>query len=169
MKLLKKISEKFGFTVTEIQVILFFVFLTVLGAGYKYFDANFSISKKFSYSKDDSLYTALVNEANTRNGYKLNVQDIMSGVQRDSLDSTSTTSNADLSETKLAKGSIAVVNINTSGVAEMATLPGIGIKTAEAIVDYRKSIGKFSRLEQIMDVKGIGQKKFDKIRTKIAL
>jgi len=42
-------------------------------------------------------------------------------------------------------------------------LPGIGQKTAEAIINYRTE-SKFSKIEDIMNVKGIGPKKFEKIK-----
>ena len=43
-------------------------------------------------------------------------------------------------------------------------MPGIGEKTAEKIIELREERGKFDRLEEIMDVKGIGEVKFNKIK-----
>ncbi len=57
------------------------------------------------------------------------------------------------------------VNINTATVQELdALLPGIGIKKAEAIVEYRTIVGGFKSLEELMEVDGIGRKIFEKIR-----
>ena len=55
------------------------------------------------------------------------------------------------------------VNINTADVDELATIKGIGMKTAESIVQYRKEIGKFERLDDLLNIKGIGLKTLEKI------
>ncbi|MBS1562208.1 MAG: helix-hairpin-helix domain-containing protein [Bacteroidetes bacterium] len=55
------------------------------------------------------------------------------------------------------------VNLNTASVTELATLPGIGEKTAEKIIERRK-MRPFRTPEDIMDVRGIGQKKFERMR-----
>jgi len=52
------------------------------------------------------------------------------------------------------------VNINQATSAQLALLPRIGEKVAERIVDYRKQHGNFSRPEDLMEVKGIGEKLF---------
>jgi competence protein ComEA len=52
------------------------------------------------------------------------------------------------------------VNINQATAAQLALLPRIGDKVAERIVDYRKDHGNFSRPEELMEVKGIGEKLF---------
>jgi len=58
----------------------------------------------------------------------------------------------------------AKVNINTADVDELTKIPGIGPKTAEAIVAYRKDKGQFKKVEDLVEVKGIGEKKLEKIR-----
>jgi competence ComEA-like helix-hairpin-helix protein len=62
-----------------------------------------------------------------------------------------------------------LVNINTATSEELQTLPGIGPKTAEKIIEYREANGPFQRIEDIMKVKGIAQKKFAKLKDKIAV
>lgn len=61
------------------------------------------------------------------------------------------------------------VNINTATVAELDTLSGIGPAYAQRIIDYRTSKGGFKSLEEVMNVKGIGQKTYDKFKDKISL
>ncbi|NLI95033.1 MAG: hypothetical protein GX350_04440 [Erysipelotrichaceae bacterium] len=61
------------------------------------------------------------------------------------------------------------VNINAASQEELATLTGIGQATAGAIVAYRDSNGHFNYLEQIMEVKGIGNSTFEKIKNYITL
>ena len=58
----------------------------------------------------------------------------------------------------------AKININTADVAELTTIPGIGPKTAEAIVAYRKDKGEFKKIDDLVEVKGIGPKKLENIR-----
>ena len=67
----------------------------------------------------------------------------------------------------LATAAWAKVNINTAGVAELEALPGIGQAKAEAIVKYREANGKFKTPEDLMQVKGVGEKVFEKISGEI--
>lgn len=60
----------------------------------------------------------------------------------------------------------AAVNINTASKEELMTLKGIGETTAEAIIEYRKE-NKFTKIEDIKNVKGIGDKKFESIKEDI--
>ena len=57
-----------------------------------------------------------------------------------------------------------IVNINSASQAELETLPGIGPSIASKIVNYRKEKGKFSKIEDIKNVSGIGEAKFEKIK-----
>jgi len=61
------------------------------------------------------------------------------------------------------------VNINTASAADLETLPRIGPKVAQRIVDYRTQHGDFKRVEEIMKVRGIGQKLFDLIKDRISV
>ena len=60
----------------------------------------------------------------------------------------------------------AAVNINSASKEELMTLKGIGETTAEAIIEYRKE-NKFTKIEDIKNVKGIGDKKFESIKEDI--
>lgn len=61
------------------------------------------------------------------------------------------------------------VNINNADINELNTLPGIGSKTAEKIVEYRKEQGRFKGIEDIKNVKGIGEAKYNKIKEMIKI
>jgi len=61
------------------------------------------------------------------------------------------------------------ININTSSSAELQKLPEIGPKVAQRIIDYRKEHGKFKKIEEIMKVRGIGEKTFKKIKNLITV
>lgn len=58
----------------------------------------------------------------------------------------------------------ALVNINTAGVEELKNLPGIGEIKAEAIVAYREASGGFRSIEEIMNVAGIKENSYEKIK-----
>jgi competence protein ComEA len=66
-------------------------------------------------------------------------------------------------------GGMFPVPINTASVAELEALPGIGPKTAQAIVDYRNAHGPFVSVEAILEVKGIGDVTLERIRNLITL
>jgi comEA protein len=62
-----------------------------------------------------------------------------------------------------------VVNLNTASVTQLASLPGIGSKTAELIVQYRQKNGSFKKIEEIMNVRGVGEKSFLKIKSRLTV
>jgi competence protein ComEA len=56
------------------------------------------------------------------------------------------------------------VNLNTATVDQLTTLPGIGPRTAEMIIEYRTKNGGFKKIEELMNIKGIGEKTFLKLK-----
>lgn len=62
-----------------------------------------------------------------------------------------------------------VLNLNTATAAQLDLLPGIGPALARRIVDYRRHAGRFATVEQVMEVSGIGPKKFDKMKPYLKL
>ncbi len=59
---------------------------------------------------------------------------------------------------------VSSVNINTATIEELDTLPGVGEATANKIVNYRDENGKFNSIEEIKNVNGIGDKKYEEIK-----
>ena len=62
-----------------------------------------------------------------------------------------------------------VVNLNSATAAQIATLPGIGPKTADLVVQYRVKNGPFKKIEEIMNVRGVGEKSFLKIKDRLTV
>ena len=59
------------------------------------------------------------------------------------------------------------ININSANSQELQELSGVGPSTAEKIIEYRELHGSFQKIEEIMNVSGIGVKTFDKFKDKI--
>ena len=59
------------------------------------------------------------------------------------------------------------VNINTENKEKLETLPGIGETTAQKIIEYREQNGKFKTIEDLKNVSGIGDAKFNSLKDKI--
>jgi competence protein ComEA len=67
------------------------------------------------------------------------------------------------------KAVVGRVNINTAGLVELETLPGIGPKMAQRIIDYRNNVGIFKSITGIKNVSGIGEKTYEKLADKIGI
>jgi competence protein ComEA len=65
--------------------------------------------------------------------------------------------------------STAIVNLNTASASDLEGLPGIGAKTAARIVEYRQKNGPFKKVEELMNVRGVGEKSFLKLKPQITV
>ena len=61
------------------------------------------------------------------------------------------------------------VNLNTATEAQLVSLPGIGAKAAQRILEFRQKNGSFKKIEDLMNVKGIGEKNFLKLKPYITV
>jgi competence protein ComEA len=68
-----------------------------------------------------------------------------------------------------AAGATQIVNLNTATATQIARLPGIGEKAAQRIIEYREKNGGFKKIEELMNVKGIGEKSFLKLKPLITV
>lgn len=64
---------------------------------------------------------------------------------------------------------ITSVNLNTATQAQLESLPGIGAATAKRILEYRQKNGSFKKIEELMNVKGIGEKAFLKLKPHVTV
>jgi comEA protein len=155
--MLKKLAQKIGFLDTEIKVVLFLVAIFILGLVAKNLinPDNEIAYKKIDYTHEDSLFKSANVASDTKDtslkavDYKQEVLDFKS----------SRFNNSDKKNPPPLKS----VNINKAGKTELISIPEIGEKTAKNIINYRAVHGRFKTLKDIKNVKGIGNKKFEKI------
>jgi competence protein ComEA len=164
--MLKNLSEKIGFTQTEIKVILFLVIIFFIGFGAKYlfFQNDSRAQAVYDYSDQDSIFNSIVLDTSVNNqaAFGNNKENAYKSVdyKQEVLDFNK----ANFENTKKAELPEKSININTASLKEFLKLPGIGEKTAGNIIDFRKKNRNFRKLEDILKVKGIGNSKFNKIK-----
>ncbi len=158
---LKKISEKTGFTQLEIKVLLFLLVVLISGFVVKnFFRESVSVQQNFDYSKQDSLFLNTDAGEDTAEN-QANVKDITTDYKQGVLGLKKPDFNSSKTDNLPDEKSI---DINKADAKLFSRLPGIGYKTAERIIDYRKTKGRFKKLEDLLNVKGIGDVKFSKIK-----
>lgn len=62
-----------------------------------------------------------------------------------------------------------LININTASESELDTLPGIGPSRAQAIIKYRESNGGFNNIDELKNIKGIGESSFEDLKDKVTI
>ena len=157
----KKLSRKIGFTETELKVVAFLLITFAFGLSYKILFHNPPSAeyKVFDYSEQDSLFESSreriekLKEENSAN----NLVDI----KREVFEFKEQTS---YNNTKKILPNEKSINLNTATKEELITLPGIGEKTAEKILELRNIKGNYSSLDELLEVKGIGDTKFNNIK-----
>lgn len=68
-----------------------------------------------------------------------------------------------------ANAVISIVNINTANVDTLTTLPGIGPKKAESIIEYRELNGSFQSVSELANVKGIGERMVERLQDQVSI
>jgi len=161
--MLKKLSRKIGFTETEIKVILFLAVGFLIGFGIKAYNDNSKTEyKSYDYTQEDSLFNFYNNRAEKNlNDEKNRKEDKIVDSKEEVLDFSSTGFEKKKSLPLPEEKSI---NLNEADLQTLIRLPGIGKITAQRIIDLRSQNSKFENLEELMEVKGIGKVKFNKIK-----
>jgi len=155
----KKLSVKIGFTEVEIKVLLFLLVLFLAGFSYiKFIKGGSEVTyKEFDYSKEE--------------------RSLLKSEQGDSLEEASISTDKDtirkqvlelkdrpferIAKKEPGENSI---NLNTASREDFMKISGIGDKTARNILSYRQKNGKFRVINELMNVKGIGEAKFEKFK-----
>ncbi len=161
--MLKKLSRKIGFTETEIKVILFLAVGFLIGFVIKIYNDNSKPEyKSYDYTQEDSLFNYYNNRAEKNlNDEKNRKEDKLVDSKEEVLDFSSTGFEKKKTLPLPEENSI---NLNKADLETLIRLPGIGEKTAQKIIDLRSKKSKFENLEELMEVKGIGEVKFNKIK-----
>lgn len=168
MKYLEKFSQKIGFTETETNIILFIILACLAGIAVNLVKnvKNEKTFLEFDYRQEDSLFNAASGDPGIRDSdVTLNEKKIAS--QSELLDFTK--EKLPESSTKNISSSQKPININSANKSELAQLPGLGDRTAAAIIEYRTKHGRIKSLNELMTIKGIGKKKVEKIRNMVVL
>ncbi|MCX6159624.1 MAG: helix-hairpin-helix domain-containing protein [Ignavibacteriota bacterium] len=163
-----------NFTKSEIRVLFVLLLILFLGVGIKITKGFISDdSALFDYAKSDRMFrdksdnllsvlsdTNIVVDSLFSKGELKTINSIKSS--EDSL------KNIDGKKKKKGKKGDDLkeksININTATKEQLILLPGIGDSTADKILMYRKEHGAFKNIEDIMKIKGIGTKKFEKMK-----
>jgi len=137
------------------------VFFAGIFIKYFYLNSNGIPYEEFDYSEQDSLFLASgKNTVDTSKSPNLIEKDVDS--KQELLDFSADNIGRD-NKIKELPAPLSI-NINKAGIEILTTLPGIGLKTAEKIIALRDSKGGFKKLDELMEVKGIGAQKFNAIK-----
>ncbi len=80
-------------------------------------------------------------------------------------------SKQDLLDDEVSGGTVSSgkINLNTADITKLQEIPGIGPSTAEKIISYRQNNGRFHKIEDLLNISGIGEKTFAKMEDKITV
>ncbi len=140
-RIIRKIQQKLGLTRSETAVILFLSFGLVVGTGVKLMHLDESTAK-YDFTDSDSFFR----EASSK------IDSIIS------LEEDSSRGN------RARKEIDSPVDINTATADELLMVPGVGPVTAGRIMEYRAAHGRFRSVEDLLNVKGIGKVKLEKMK-----
>ena len=163
MNRLEKLSKKIGFTSAETNIILFILLACFIGITVNLFKnaQNEKTFLEFDYKQEDSLFNAA--SGDTGIGDSVGTSETKKiASQQELLDFT----NEKFPErnTKNISSLQKIININIANISELTQLPGLGEKTAAAILEYRQKHGRMKSLDELLNIKGIGKTKLEKIK-----
>ncbi len=146
----EKFKHNLRFTENEKKVIIFLISTFTIGATIKLFGINFSQTENvFDYSQvENEFEKSSISETISFDSNQLKNKDTV------------------LNEKKVTNK---LIDINVATIDELTQLPSIGISTANKIVEYRNKNGKFKLKEDLKKIKGIGEKKFEKLKKLITI
>ncbi len=94
---------------------------------------------------------------------------MMAAIAAIALSATALSAQSKTPAPKTTATAAAPVNLNTATAEQLATIPGVGPKMAERIIDYRQKNGGFKKVEDLMNVSGVGEKSFLKMKPLITV
>jgi len=130
------------------------------------------ISPNIYWFKDGSIIEDLISEAGglkpEADMSKINRAEKLKNHQSINIPNKNPVKGVAASSTTDEKAS-SIININTASEAELDTLPGVGPARAKDIISYREEKGGFNSIEDIKNIKGIGEASFEKLKDKITV
>lgn len=161
--ILEKIKQKIlslGITGKELKLLLFLLIIFFAGLLIKSVKRIYPEHEKFDYSSIDSMFskTEYIPDSSDREFKGKNDSLIVEELTK-----------RNKHEGKASMLMNKKIDINKATIAELKMLPGVGEKTAEAILAYRIKVMKFDSIEELMKIKGIGSKKFEKVKDYIVV
>ena len=134
-----------NFTATEKRALIITISIVIIAALIQYILPHHNNPQNFNYSQSDSIF------------YRLSYEKVNYSKE------TSNQINRERKKKK-SKPTRSSIDLNTASKSQLEKLPRIGPKTAERIINYRKTANGFSSNEELMKVKGIGPKTFENIK-----
>ncbi len=158
---MKRILSRTGLSGKELMILVFLIITFAAGLIFKY--SGWKRPAEFDYSVSDREFEML-NKETFRNlssqhltgDKKLRAEEIVKTADSLYLYSGIKNENKQFQDIK--------VNINAALADDLENLPGIGSVMAERIIDFRENNGGFKDIEELKKVKGIGDKKFEKLK-----
>ena len=169
----------FSFTPQEIKALLFLLAAVLIGSGitiYKRQHPDFAPQLVFNRSPSSSLeYKSQSDEASKDTSYPISrsssatlATDLDIQRPRSQNESQSQVPQSEILSVQ-QDPSKKKVDLNSASASELQLLPHIGPVLSQRIVNYRKTKGKFQRIEDLMKVSGIGEKTFQRIKNFITV
>lgn len=140
-----RLQQKLGITRQEAAAVSILMMLFLIGAGVRGWSHMFADVPAYDYATVDSVFTE-----STRQLYAHLAAD--------------PPSTSEISTSKTAPAPAGLININTAGATELQRLPRIGPAIAGRIMEYRASRGGFRKIDDLMNVAGIGPRTLDQLR-----
>lgn len=159
--MLERLSKKIGLTQTELKISLFVIIIFLFGLTYKVFiDKRETVSYQiFDYSEEDEKFYNSSKDNSLVNSQKRDDKEV--DYKQEVLDFNSQSfKNIQKKVLPVEKS----ININSAKREDLITLPGIGEKTAQNIIEYREKHKRFRNISELLNVKGIGEAKLSKIK-----
>ena len=164
---MKELLSRFGITARETVIIAVLVFCLTGGLIIKY--SGWNKPDDFDYSGPDKQF-----EEKTKQDFDLLKNQSLNELQKERSIEIKKTADSlysgieNQSKNKVIKIN-RIINLNNAYSADLMLLPGIGEVIAERIIEYREKTGGFKKIEEIKNVKGIGDKKFEMIKAFITV
>ncbi len=157
--------ERMAISIMAFSVIILFILAPILGHIYK--------KQQYDYSELSTLFLAqskaFEEEKQFEEEQLLFLHDDVNQIDNNNVISETENIAENPIAPEITPTNTAIVNINTANLEELTSLYGVGTVTAQRIIDYRNENGGFNTLKEITNVKGIGEKTYDKIKPFIEL